>query len=155
MKKLFRAGFGWVLGLLMIAGCGGGGSAVQSLSPTPQPSPHSSVFTVLPNSGPLPTGTVGIRYNKSGCIWHPADKICTYTYGVAIVTTGGVQPFAFSWVASTGSSLPPGLSFDSNGGVISGTPTTAGSYNFYVTVTDSESPSKQNSANYTITVVQN
>jgi hypothetical protein len=148
-KASLRAPFGLLLALLLLAGCGGSGSAIQTLSPTPRP----PIFTVFPASGPLPNGTVGAPYNKSkSCLYHPADKICIYSYGVAIVTTGGVQPFASSWVASRGSSLPPGLSLDASGGVISGTPTTVGTYNFLVTVTDSESPPKHVSAYYSIAV---
>ena len=57
--------------------------------------------------------------------------ITTQTYSQTIATSGGTQPF--SWSVSQGS-LPPGLSLAS--GVISGTPTTAGTYSFTVTVQD-------------------
>jgi len=43
----------------------------------------------------------------------------------------------------TGGSLPPGLSINSSTGVISGEPTTPGSYPFFVTVTDDDGPSSQ------------
>lgn len=43
----------------------------------------------------------------------------------------------------TGGSLPPGLSINSTTGVISGEPTTPGSYPFFVTVTDDDGPSSQ------------
>ncbi len=52
------------------------------------------------------------------------------TFGVS----GGTP--TYSWTVAPGSSLPPGLSF-SSGGVLSGTPTTAGTYTFSVKVTDS------------------
>ncbi|HEY5986248.1 MAG TPA: Ig domain-containing protein, partial [Streptosporangiaceae bacterium] len=41
----------------------------------------------------------------------------------------------------TSGSLPPGLSLNSDTGIISGTPTIAGSYQFTITATDS-SPSR-------------
>ena len=54
--------------------------------------------------------------------------------------TGGLQPF--TWTIDSGA-LPPGLTLTA-GGVLSGTPPTgsAGTYNFTVRVTDSQSPVK-------------
>jgi len=52
------------------------------------------------------------------------------TYSAKIVTTGGKTPYAYSTT-----SLPPGLKL-SSAGVISGTPTVAGTYRFTVTVRD-------------------
>jgi hypothetical protein len=54
-----------------------------------------------------------------------------YTQVVAV--TGGMPPYTWS---STGT-LPPGLTLSSSTGVISGVPTTAGTYTFTVTVSDS------------------
>lgn len=68
----------------------------------------------------ITSGTTGIGY--------------TYT----LLATGGVGGYSFS-----GSSLPSGLSLSTsttasgNVGVLSGTPSTAGSYNMIITVTDS------------------
>lgn len=50
-----------------------------------------------------------------------------------LVVTGGVPPYA--WSLPAGSALPQGLSLNS-AGVISGTPTQAGTFNFTVKVTD-------------------
>lgn len=55
-------------------------------------------------------------------------------YSQALEAINGVQPY--TWSVSSGS-LPPGLSLSS--GVISGTPTTPGTYTFTVEVTDSAS----------------
>lgn len=50
----------------------------------------------------------------------------------------------------TGGSLPRGLTLDASTGVISGTPSTAGTYTFTVTVKDANSKSANKS--YTMTV---
>ena len=56
----------------------------------------------------------------------------TLAYGQTISATGGTGPYTFG---STSGTVPPGLSVGTTG-VLSGTPTTAGSYTFTVTVTD-------------------
>ncbi len=61
-----------------------------------------------------------------------------YTY--SITTSGGADPL--TWSVPTGT-LPPGLTLNSATGVISGTPSTAGTYNLSATVTDSSSPNPQ------------
>ena len=63
----------------------------------------------------LPVATVGVPY--------------TYT----LLATGGAPPYTYSLTAG---SLPPGITFNSDG-TISGTPTTPGASSFTATVTDS------------------
>lgn len=62
-----------------------------------------------------PTGTVGTAYNFQ------------------LAATGGVPPY--TWAVASGSSLPAGLSL-SSAGVVSGTPTAAGTFSPSVAVTD-------------------
>jgi hypothetical protein len=109
----------------------------------------------LTPSGALPSGTVGAQYNLHRCGWRACSGL---SIGGA---TGGMEPYSFTWAAASSSHLPPGLalSFASEGGcggpcsaVIDGTPTSAGTYNFVVTVNDSESPAMHASATYSITV---
>lgn len=70
-------------------------------------------------------------------------------YSATFAATGGLQPF--TWALASGT-LPPGLSI-SAAGVISGTPTTVGTANFKVKVTDSQTPSAAvDIANESITV---
>jgi hypothetical protein len=55
------------------------------------------------------------------------------SYSQTVTATGGTRPLAFS---ITSGSLPNPLTINSSTGVISGTPTSAGTSNFTVTVTD-------------------
>ena len=55
--------------------------------------------------------------------------------GHVLAASGGVTPE--TWLLTSGS-LPPGLSLDATTGALWGTPTTAGTYDFTVAVTDSE-----------------
>jgi titin len=54
-------------------------------------------------------------------------------YTATVAASGGTSPYA--WSVANGS-LPSGLTLNAGSGAISGTPTTAGTYNFDLTVTD-------------------
>ncbi len=69
-------------------------------------------LTMLPAA--MPTGTVAVAYSQN------------------ITTSGGSGPYTY---AVTSGTLPPGLTL-STSGLVSGTPTLAGNYNFSVTSTD-------------------
>jgi hypothetical protein len=73
---------------------------------------------VITTSSPLPTGTVGVNYS------------------VTLMATGGSG--IYTWAVSVGS-LPAGLSLAAATGVISGQPTAAGTSNFTIQVTDTNS----------------
>ena len=62
--------------------------------------------------------------------------------------TGGTSPF--TWSVSAGS-LPPGVTLNASTGLLSGTPTTAGTYSFTVKVTDSSG--QTNTEAVTLTVI--
>ncbi|ALN86342.1 outer membrane autotransporter barrel domain protein [Lysobacter capsici] len=71
-----------------------------------------AIVTIAPAT--LPGGTVGLAYNQS------------------LSSSGGIAPYSYSIVSGN---LPIGLSF-SSAGVLSGTPTTAGSYTANIRSTD-------------------
>jgi hypothetical protein len=97
--------------------------------------PSATVVAVIPgppaalavSTASLPGGTVGTAYS------------------VTLAATGGTSPYTWS---ATG--LPAGLI--QSGGVISGTPTAAGTSSVIVTVTDSEAPPVSASATLPLTV---
>jgi putative Ig domain-containing protein len=99
--------------------------------------------SLLITNGNPPGGTVGLLYDHRCFFGHCFN-------GFFLLASGGVQPYLWSWAPAAGSSLPPGLSL--SGSVIGGTPTVAGTYHVIVTVTDSEVPPMQSSANYTIVI---
>ncbi len=70
---------------------------------------------VITTTSPLLAGTVGAGYSTT------------------LAATGGLPPYAW-WL--TGGELPPGLELDVELGVISGTPTVVGTFNFTVEVSD-------------------
>ena len=101
------------------AAAGVNGSIIIPLTMTPPPSTFQSQRTSLVvSTTSLSNGTVGSAYSQS------------------LTATGGTAPY--TWMAASGV-LPAGLNL-STAGVISGTPTAAGSANFTVSVTDSASP---------------
>ena len=128
---------------------GAGGAASHDASVAASIGPLS-----IPSAAP-PDGTVGSRYNPHlvctpGCACLQTYSCWRTVYGFPLSATGGLTPYSWSWVPVDGSGLPPGL--DLGGHTIGGIPTTAGSYQVAVTVTDSQSPTASAGANYTISI---
>jgi len=70
-------------------------------------------------------------------------------YSRTLAATGGVTPY--SWAVVSGS-LPAGLGLNASTGEISGTPTTPGTANFTVEVSDSDSPASTDQQALSITI---
>ncbi|MEJ5125825.1 fibronectin type III domain-containing protein [Comamonas sp. MYb21] len=62
-----------------------------------------------------------------------AGGVVAATYSQTLQVTGGLPPYTFSVTGE----LPPGLELDTDTGIISGTPTTPGTYSFSVMAMDS------------------
>lgn len=129
---------------------GAGGSSSGSAPVTSNPGP------LVVTSGNPPDGNVGGVYALN-CFGRTCGS------GFALRASGGVPPYNWSWTGDAGSSLPAGLAIrqsqlchpqlpDSDFIGICGTPTTAGTYNVSVTVTDSASPTVQTTAHYSIEI---
>jgi putative Ig domain-containing protein len=98
-------------------------------------------FTIVKGSAPpqltitttsLPNGTVGAPYSQQ------------------LSATGGTTPYSWSLISG---SLPAGLTLNATTGVISGTPTTAGTSPFTAQVADSGSPQQSAQRALSISVV--
>jgi uncharacterized protein len=108
------------------------GIGVDDFSITANPSggggPVCPTITLNPTT--LPGGTTGVGYNQQ------------------ITAMGGVSPYVFSFTGT----LPTNLTL-SGGGVLSGTPTAANTFNFTVIATDSTTPTAcTGSQAYSVTI---
>ena len=79
-------------------------------------------FSFAITTGPLPAGTLNSAYSQT------------------LQAAGGKTPYTWGIISG---SLPAGLGLDGASGVISGTPTTIGTFNFTVQLTDSTFPYPQ------------
>lgn len=129
----------------------------------------SAVF-VAPASGV--TGALGVQIEATS-IANAANNatLTMVTYGIPVITAepqfpanvnvpyainvaaqGGFTPY--TWTLASGT-LPPGLTLNNSGSqvtTVSGTPSTAGTYNFSVQLTDSNTPVDTVTQSYTIVV---
>jgi len=96
------------------------------------PGPGITLVTPLSvSTTSLPNGTQSVAYNQS------------------LAAAGGTTPYSWSLISGA---LPAGLSL-SSGGQISGTPTTTGTSNFTVQVTDASTPVQTATRALSITIV--
>jgi hypothetical protein len=110
-------------------------------------------FTIQAAGGTPPqTGTKAFRIvvNAALSITTVAalpDAKLSVPYSFQLVATGGLPPYTWT----TPGVMPPGLSLSSSG-VVSGTPTTPGSFSFTAQVSDSFTPQQQVSRTFTLVV---
>ncbi|MCG8404795.1 MAG: Ig domain-containing protein [Phycisphaerales bacterium] len=129
-----------------------------ALSGTPiQPEPGRTVrFTVRDSGNPQQTRTEDVLF----IVKPPAIQITTITlpngqvgafYLNEVLADGGFNPRTWTIIAGV---LPNGLSLPNNrlSGLISGTPTAAGSFTFTIQVEDDDSPSTSDSKEFTIDI---
>ena len=102
-----------------------GATATQSFSLVINP--PTLTITV---ASPLPAGTVGVAYSQK----------------LPVVASGGTPPYTWSVIAGS----VPGLSFDPASLTLSGTPTTAGTFNFTIQATDSANLTATRSLSLTV-----
>ena len=131
---------------------------------------NTTVVFVAPASGV--TGALGVQIEATS-IANPANNatLTMVTYGTPVITLepqfpgnvnvpyaidiaaqGGFTPY--TWTLASGT-LPPGLVLNGSASQvtsISGTPTAAGTYNFTVQLTDSNTPVDTATQNYTLVV---
>jgi Putative Ig domain/IPT/TIG domain len=81
------------------------------------------------------SGTGAYTFNTGPALLFPAPPggEVGVAYSDQLTVTGGTSPFTWSVSAGT---LPPGVTLGASTGLLSGTPTAAGSYSFTVEVTD-------------------
>lgn len=118
------------------ANSGSGTGWQETISSTQSNAMGTTILTVTPppltvTPTTLPSGTVGTPYSQT------------------LAATGGTPPY--TWSLAQGSSLPTGLSLSSSG-IISGTPTTAGTSTFAVSATDSGTPVQTAAQQLSLTV---
>jgi hypothetical protein len=77
-----------------------------------------------------------------------ASGVTNQTYSAQLAQSGGVAPYTWTVVSGT---LPTGLTL-STGGLLSGTPTRAGTYSFVIQVSDAEPTPQTAQKSYTISI---
>jgi hypothetical protein len=146
------AGCGWAATsnasfISVISGASGTGSGVVG-------------YSVAANTGAARNGTLtiaGQTFSVSQSSGTPGALAITTppnlvpgnvgsTYSVALSATGGTPPYTWSLTGN----LPPGLMLDNTHGIISGTPTAAGTYAFTLTVADNAGSNQSQSFSITI-----
>ena len=140
-------------------------------SQTPAAQTSASYTIIIGSAGPL-TITSGLLPNGAalkvyGDVHRLRDNLGQLVPIVffQLSASGGSGNYTWSWAAAQGSSLPPGLGccahffetgFPPEGvfvrGAVFGVPTTPGTYNVVLTLTDAQNPSARASANYSVLI---
>jgi subtilisin family serine protease len=124
-----------------------------ALSGTPSDAPGSYALTFQVQDAASQTATKSLSLELADALsvttTSLAGGVVGQAYSQALAATGGKTPYAWSVVSG---SLPPGLSLDPSTGVVSGTPSAAGTFSFTSRATDTGSPTRTASASLSIQV---
>jgi hypothetical protein len=102
---------------------------------------HTKHYTItVTGSGALIITTVNV-----------ADGVEETAYNATVVALGGTPPY--TWSVASGK-LPAGLTIDTASGVISGTPTKKGNFNFTVQVSDNSTPASTDTQRLSIRIAK-
>jgi hypothetical protein len=115
------------------------------------------IFTVTDSSSPVQVKSTTLPLAISApALTITGSALPSGTNGTAyssppLAATGGTP--TYTWSLATGSSLPAGLTLAASTGIISGTPSVNGTFNFTVTVSDNGTPIPQTASTATSIVV--
>jgi hypothetical protein len=117
---------------------------------------YSVAIDNVGNRQPTPTAAQASTWTGNPLAITPPPALPPAKVGVAyrqaITVSGGSGPDHFS---VTSGSLPPGVTLNASTGLLSGTPTRAGTYHFTIHVADSSpAPGSSASRSFTLTVAQ-
>ena len=110
------------------------------IAPGSVAAPVTSTVTATSIANPSLTASTSVAVNPAPAITTTALPNATAgtPYSATLAGSGGVTPY--TWTLATGSSLPAGLTLNSQTGVVSGTPTANGATTFSVTLSDLAAP---------------
>jgi len=153
-----NAGVGWSLSGCTVSACGALSNSTSTSVTYTAPTTVATAFTVSLTATSVGKSTVTQAVTLSvpinPAITTPAGALPGATFGAAytasLTATGGITPY--TWSISQGS-LPTGLTLSSTTGAISGTPASAGTASFTVTLTDHGSPALTASSAFTLTTL--
>jgi hypothetical protein len=115
---------------------------------------NSATLTVTDNSNGVPGSTQTVALEAQSPLSLAGATLSAGTvgtpYSAKIVPQGGASPYTWSVDPTT---LPAGTTLNTSTGVISGTPTLAGTSTFTVKVMDSSSPQQTVSASFSISII--
>jgi hypothetical protein len=112
----------YLIALLLLIVIAGMGNIAYAVKPVP----------VITSASPLPNGVMTIPYS--------------FTFQAT-----STQPPISNWLVQSGAP-PPGLTLGNNDGVLSGTPTAAGTYTFGITCDDTQNPRTSKVTTFTLTI---
>src|SRR5579885_2636178 len=129
-------------------------AASGTIAGTPTSGGHFGFTVQVADSSTPPLGaTANLGITIGGALVITTTSLPNGTAGAAYSAGVGAQYglLPYAWSVSSGS-LPPGLSFHSTTGAISGTPNAAGGYSFTVKVSDSSTPPLSVTQNFSVSI---